>query len=56
MKFNENLSEGSGAMERSPIERYITYHMTLKCGPVTLTLSLGSLVIFSVHRFTKRNI
>ena len=51
MKFNENRSKGSGDMERTQISR--VKPMTLK---PDLESSLGSSIMDSDHRFTKRNI
>ena len=47
MKYYENRSKESGDMEGTQNSRV---------NPLTLTLSLGSWVMCSVHRLTKRNI
>ena len=47
MKYHENRSKGSGDMEWTRHSRV---------NPLTLTLNLGSLVMCSALRLTKRNI
>ena len=47
MKFSENGLKGSGDMELT---------QNTRVNPLTVTLSLGSWVMCSAHRLTKRNI
>ena len=47
MKYRENRSKGPGDMERT---------LNSRVNPLTVTLSLGSWVMCSTHRLTKRNI
>ena len=51
VKYYENRSKGSGDMEQKRNSRVNPLTLT-----VTLTLSLGSWVMCSAHRLTKRNI
>ena len=47
VKLNENRLKGSGDMKRTQISRV---------NALTLTFSLGSWAMCSVHRLTKRNV
>ena len=53
MKFNKNLKR---VPELWNCHQLMGISHDLECGPVTLTLSPGSLVICSIHRLTKRKI